>query len=504
VIDLTIIAPDPAPARRAPDDAVLWALETRRLPDRDEPKDEDVQEIVVSAGTDDELRLIFDAHEPDLGERVAAVCNSFYVNGGAAGVAALQRAIVESGLRSAGGMPVPSAKRPTVRGEQVYITGALSPKRHALRVALERWQERLPPFAARVIAKVQAVALDLARVKLEASADQTLRQAGRYLRSAQARGTSSGHLVAPGSPLIDGPDLASLAEALTAIATMRRELEHFRQVARDPTARVHSAAILDGMTMLGPALVNPIKAKELRGLLDVPGAITALARATQGYQSVTRMLAIECSMWCRIHPVLHRLWNQPIAYEVADLWNNTPAARRTGALQADGRLARALAAAFDETSAAANAFLADLRAHPETIWRYEPAIEAALRELLLGAGDVAWRATEDHLASVKSEMSPLSQLGLALGGIEVLAASMAVAPPVGAVLAILSGAVSIAEWAEGAVDESRKDRAFQATLDPADSLALEPSSYVGLVVGAVFVLLQLHGAGMAARIGGTP
>ncbi len=44
-----------------------------------------------------------------------------------------------------------------------------------------------------------------------------------------------------------------------------------------------------------------------------------------------------------------------------------------------------------------------------------------------------------------------------------------------------------------------KDLAFAACLDPADSFAAEQGSYVGAVVGALFLLLQLRGVSTIGR-----
>jgi hypothetical protein len=180
---------------------------------------------------------------------------------------------------------------------------------------------------------------------------------------------------------------------------------------------------------------------------------------------------------------------------VADLWNRTPAASQLAVIQADGTLAAALTTVFNETSAAANGFIADLRANPEEIWRYHNAIYPTLKALHLNQGDVAWRAIEDHLIAVSGEMSPVAQLSMGLGLVEMLAAGLAVAPPVAVVLAVLSAAAGVAELIENAVNEARKDRAFDACLDPSESLAVEPGSYTGLVVGALFMLFQIRGAG---------
>lgn len=499
MIELTSLAPaETLPAEPYGENAFLWQSEAKPLPNAEDPSDDDVQEIAVNAGNADEIRLLFNARESTLAERMAGVCNSFYVNAGTAGVDGLLKAIVEGGIRAAGGMPIPApaSEVPVVRGERVYVSAATTPKRNALRVAVEQWQKQIRPFAEKVVDRVQVVGLAYATAKLQQCADQTMRQALRYLKSgASNRGTTSGELVGPHSPLA-GPDVADLADALTQIAAMRREVQLFQDQSNEAKAAVRKVGIVDSRTrVLGPALLHAAAAQDLRALLDVPSATGALARATQGYDAAVQLLAQQCSLKCRTHPVLYRLWDQPIAYEVADLWNNSPAAYRLTVLQADGRLAAALAAVLNETVAAANDFIVDLRVNPEEIWSYDTAIYAALDALQLSQGDIAWRAAEEHLETTQGALSPLSQLNLGLGIVEVLAAGAAVAPPVAAVLAVLSAGVGVAELVESALKEARKDRAFAACLDPAQSLALEGGSYAGVVVGALFMIFQLRGVG---------
>jgi hypothetical protein len=499
VIDLTSLAPaETLPAESHSENAFLWQSEAKPLADADDPSDDDVQEIVVNAGSVDEIRLVFNARESTLADRMAGVCNSFYVTSGTAGVDGLLKAIMESGIRAAGGMPTlaPAGEVPAVRGERVYVSASTTPKRYALRVGVEQWQKQIRPFAEKVVGRVEAVGRAHAMAKLQQSADQTMRQALRYLKSgAASSGTTTGQLVRPHSPLV-GPDVADLADALTQIAAMRREVQLFQEQSTEAKAALRKVGIVDSRNRpLGPALLHAAAAQDLRALLDVPSATGALARATQGYDAAVQLLAQECSLKCRAHPVLYRLWNQPVAYEVADIWNNTPAAYRLAALQGDGRLAAALATELNETVAAANSFIVELRVNPEEIWRYDTAVYAALDALQLSQGDIAWRAAEEHLETIKGELSPLSQLNLGLGIVEMLAAGAAVAPPVAAVLAVLSAGVGVAELVESALDEARKDRAFAACLDPAESLALEGGSYAGVVIGALFMIFQLRGAG---------
>jgi hypothetical protein len=515
MLDLWILTPaETLPQEAIQKNAFLWMAEAKPLPPAS-PSDDDAQEIVVDAGTPNELRLLFDAKETDLAERVAGVCNSFYVSSGKSGVEDFHRGILETGWRRADDAPVMSASRPApksatpeVRGEQVYVNAAATPKRHALSVAVDEWSRRLEEFSKRVVERVQTVANQFAKEKLEKSLDQTLRQAyERYFRGVPPGGrVSSGQLVVPGATLT-GPDVSDLADAMTQIATLARELGFFREqsytekravrlvgLVSDSPGSFGPGLLLPGI--FGPGLLRAALKQDLRGLLETPSASSALAIATQGEEAVMRVFAEECARLSRKHPVLIRLWDQPIVFEVADLWNNTPATQRLAALAADGRLADALANLLNNTSAAANDLIAALRANPKEIWRYDNAIHGALQSVHLNEGDIAWRAAEDYLLEQKGVYSDIAKINMGLGVIEwVVAAAASVAPPVTGVLAMLSGAAGVVDVAESFVIEASKDRAFEACLDPAESIALEGGSYVGVVVSALFMLFGLRGIG---------
>lgn len=498
MLDLTVLAPaETMPQEAVQEHAFLWTAEAKPLPPSS-PSDDDAQEIAVAAGTPNELRLLFDAKETDLAERVAAVCNALYVISGKSGVEDFRNGILETGRRAVAGMPTsaPPSATPEVRGEQVYVNAAATPKRHALMFALDQWSLRLKEFSKRVTQRAETAALQFARMKLERSLQLTLEQSLRYLRGGSfGSRVTSGQLVAPGATLA-GPDVSDLADALTQLATLRRELTYFREQSDAAKRAVRRVGLVDSSTgILGPGLLRAASDQDLRGLLDTPSASNALARATQGEEAATRVLAEACARLSRIHPVLIRLWDQPIVFVVADLWNGTPAARRLAALTADGRLTVALADLLNKTAAAANDFIADLRANPEEIWRYDNAIRGALRSLHLGEGDIAWQVTEDYLLEQRGAWSDIAQINLSLNVIEMVAASAAVAPPVTAVLAILGAAGGVAEVVEGFVAEARNDRAFEACLDPAESLALEQGSYAGVVFSALFMMFALRGAG---------
>lgn len=501
---LTILGASEEPVHLSlKDNSLLWCSEAKPLAPPT-LTDENAQEIVVAPGTADELRLVFNTKESDLNERVAGICNSLMSTSGMRGVQELAVAIGETGYRFEGRVYRP-IRTPQVRGEQTYVNAAASPRRHALKLGVEAWQANWAKFAKAVIDRVQSEAVRLATVRLERSSQIVLTQSVRYFKGSAPRPpTSSNAQVHPEAALL-GPDVEDLLEAIAEIAAMRREIEFFDQQAWEAKQAARRVGLTEkGLGTFGPLMRRAAINQDLRAMLEVPSATSALARATQGFDAATRVFAQACAEKCRLHPVLRRLWDHALVLEIGELWNRTPATERLDVINADGRLAALLSQLLNGTAKAAESFIAELRSNPDGVWKYPPAIRAALEALYLNEGDLAWRVVEDHLAAIEGSMSELASISLGLGVVELIAGASAVAPPVAVAIAILSAGAAVAELIESAMEEARKDRAFAACLDPADSLAVEGGSYVGVVVSAVFILLQLRGVKTTALKALTP
>ena len=179
----------------------------------------------------------------------------------------------------------------------------------------------------------------------------------------------------------------------------------------------------------------------------------------------------------------------------------TPLSRnRSAALSADGGSAGALAQVLNDTTNAAYDFIADLRANPEEIWRYGNAVHGALEALHLNEGDIASaRVADERLDAQSKAMDTMAQLNLGLGVVEVAAAHLMVIPPVAVVFALVSAGVGVAELVEGFVDQARQGSGLSGNARSRPSLRFEGGSYWGVVIGAVFILLQLRGPGALSR-----
>lgn len=494
MIDLTIAGPSSvAIDSLKSEDAFLWAADAKPLP-APSPSDEHAQEIAINAGAAEELRLLFDVSEADFKARVDGVCNSLYVTDGLQGISEFSASVHQTGVVFTGrvSQPIPPSAIPKVRGEQVYVNAAATPKRHAIGDHIKEWQRRHEAFVTKAIDRVQLAAVGYANGVLDRSLRRTLTEAQRYFQLHGPRAeTSTNTLVSPNARLT-GPELSSLVEAMVGIAAIRRELDLFE------SERLREERKREGMG--GRARTKSIVptpslaiAEDLRALLDSTKTADVLVALTGNIERTSQALAIECAKRCRLHPVLYKLWNQPVVLAVDEIWSATSAADRLPAIEADGRLKAALLQVLSETSAAAHGFVADLRANPDEAWHYEPAIYGGLRALHLNESDLAWRAVDDRIENMRGAMTPLQELSLGLGMVELLAATAAVAPPVAVVLAVLSIGAGIAELIESAIAEARKTRAFNACLNPADSLVVQGGSYASVVIGALFIVLQIRG-----------
>lgn len=471
MIEATLLVPASKEAAPAdPKDLFLWQAETKPLGDPPEPTEAQIQEIVVDPQGTGALSLIFNADDPDLSERVAGACHSLYALHGSEGLRDFRNALQGTGVQAAGAFMEPLSPV-RVRGELIYLGEEETPKRHALIRAFEKHKEVLETFVGAAVARIEAVAAQVAQERLRKVKDQLFKEAMRYLALKGDGSASGANGFLDGSERTEGPEVMDLAEAMWEIATLRRELalargaqDRARRKAR--TARQHYWP----------------NRRELEA---------ALAAASRERSRSEEALARICAEHCATFPVLYRLWDQPVTLEVGAVWADALPNSRAGALQHGTSLAKALAETINAVASEATEFEAELRAAPEEAWRYDPAVFAALDALYLAQGDLGWKAAEEKLESVNGSLSPLSKLSMGLGGVELLASALAVPPPAAAVIAVASLAAGIAELVESALVEARKDRAFRACLNPGDSLAMAPGAYGAVAIGALFLMLQI-------------
>ena len=220
----------------------------------------------------------------------------------------------------------------------------------------------------------------------------------------------------------------------------------------------------------------PVPADEAQVLGQNPDVADALRTATED-------LALAVSVYGRRLPVLFRVWNMP------DLPHGEQGLEWIDAL---------VSAALNEAWVANAALVKAIEKDPSVVWRYPPAVQAALDQLGFTCPSVEYQAAQEEIARVQAKMSFLSQLGMVVGALDVMVGLAGAVPWVGAVLAIMGLVVGGADLVEEYLKEAEKEAAFKAVLDPSRALAAEPD-YSGLLLGVVFSLLDVKGVRDALR-----
>jgi len=473
MIELTLLTPqkqDLHPMKA--EDLFLWQSESPLLEDAAEPGEAEAQEIVLyPEDKETALRLLFNTREAALQDRVAGFSNSLYALYGTAGRQAFANGIMDPPVTTWDPSVAPRTPlKPPLRGEPVY-RGESTPKRHALLTAYKSHKKILDSFIARAEERIQAKAGEVVKARLEKIHQQLLQERVRYRVTPQG---ATNH-----APEVNA-DLGSLAQAMWEIDVLRRELEYFNEL--NLTAAQH----IPGTGYYGPSYAAFIKRTEL---------------VEKDRARTQEILAEKLAGHCRRHPILYRLWNHEVVSEVADAWGNALPKDKQDKVAYGTRLFTVIDETLDEVQRAGGLMETELNETPEVVWRYSPVINDALKLLHLGQGDMAWMAAQEKLAAFKGAMGPFAKLSVGIDIVESLAALAASTPPAAALLAAASLASALGSVIESAVEEGKKDQAFAACLNPADSFAAEQGSYIGSVVGALFLILQLRGT---ARIGGPP
>lgn len=474
MIELTLLMPqdkDPHPMKE--EDFFLWQSESPVLEDAPEPAEAEAQEIALypEGNKAAPLRLLFNTREAALQDRIAGFSNSLYAMYGTGGPQSFANGIMDPPVTTWDPSVAPRRPlKPPLRGEVVY-RGDATPKRHALLAAYKNHKKILDSFIARAQERIEAKAREVVKARLEKIHLQLLQERVRY-RVAPQGATNT-------APEINA-DLGSLARAMWEIDVLRRELDYFNGL------HLTAAQHIPSTGYYVPSYMALIKRTEL---------------VEKDRARVQETLAGKLAEHCSHHPILYRLWNHEVVQEVADAWDNSLPRDKQAKVAYNTKLFAAIDETLDQVQRAGGLMQTELNETPEVVWRYSPVINDALKLLHLGQGDMAWMVAQEKLAGFKGAMGPFAKLSLGIGIVEELAALAAGTPPVAALLAAASLASAIGEVIESAVEEGKKDLAFAACLDPADSFAAEQGGYVGAAVGALFLLLQLRGV---STIGRTP
>jgi hypothetical protein len=337
----------------------------------------------------------------------------------------------------------------------------------------------VPVLEARIAAglkQVQPVAQTLAVGRMKLAREEIVAERERYLDLADLRRAGRNvHL------LFKEQAVRDLLTAWRDVHRARRRLEDAR-VSYDKHAQQVAASIPQGFPF--------------------PDGPTSLADLTRGAHpnvaakrdAAMEALAMAVIAYGRQFPILFRIWNGTELPTEAQYLELGPRARFAW----DKLVFNQIWWTLEEAQKANSEVVAQLESDPEAVWKYPPAVSAALDQLGFGDRSIEARAAQERVSAALGRTPAWAKLCLVANAVEGVAFVAAAAPPVLLALACFSVVMGAAATLEEFVAESRKEAAFKAVLDPGKALCGEPD-YSGVIVGVVFTMLGLAGV-RAARL----
>jgi hypothetical protein len=280
--------------------------------------------------------------------------------------------------------------------------------------------------------------------------------------------------------LLSGPGTHDLLAALRDVHRVRRRLED-----ASATYNARSRDVGRSIPQASPLPQRPVTLSDLVRA-EYPDAASELVAATEA-------LAMAMAVYGRRFPILFRIWNGPeIPTDVQP--------RPRGGLDSDtweGKywikfLFNQIWWTLEEAQKANGEIVAKLESDPELVWKYPPAISAALEKLGFGYPSVEARVAQDKVTTALGRTPPWAKVCMVANAVEGVAWVTMAAPPTLIALACISLVVGVISTVEQFLEESRKEAAFKAVLDPGKALSGEPD-YSGVLVGVLFSLLALKG-----------
>jgi hypothetical protein len=375
--------------------------------------------------------------------------------------------------------------------------------RYQLRDMFLTQRQQIRDLARDVQGQVAATAVSLTRERMTQSRQLTLRECRRYAGFGDDRAaTAALNLDLRTLPLL-GADLPRLADALLRIDDARGSVQGAEQEldrALGPVRAQRAEWAASRFRALSPVgamdvnVVSPILREAAERFPDPPAA--ALARQTIAEQQAELMATVAAE--ARELPLLFRVWQRTDAAGQAREAIATRDVDVTVLQKAlsTGAFRDAVWAALTTTWAAAGATEARLRDQSLEVWDYWPLIASAIRKLAIPPGTVEWQAVQERLQ--EHRVSAVSALSQVAGLVDVAVTLTAAAPPVAAAVGTIALVLQATEWVIELWRHSEERDAFNCTLDPSASFAVEPS-YAGLLVG--LVLLGLAAKETARTVG---
>jgi hypothetical protein len=283
-----------------------------------------------------------------------------------------------------------------------------------------------------------------------------------------------------GSYSLRGPETHDLLAALRDVHSIRRRLKD-ASATYDARSRDVERSRPQGFPFPdGPASLSDL-VREAH-----PDAASELVAATEA-------LAMAVAVYGRRFPILFRIWNGPeIPTEVRPHPGGWLVFDTQAGYAAVHFLFNKIWWTLEEAQKENGEIVAQLEGDPELVWKYPPAISAALEKLGFGYPSVEARVAQDKVTTALGKTPPWAKVCMVANAVQGVAWVTMAAPPTLIALACISLVVGVISTVEQFLEESRKEAAFKAVLDPGKALSGEPD-YSGVLVGVLFSLLDLKG-----------
>jgi hypothetical protein len=259
------------------------------------------------------------------------------------------------------------------------------------------------------------------------------------------------------------------------------------------SSKAYGVELMDASNPARPDLVA--QAKEL---FPDPASVTASRKEMlEASAALTSTMVDEGA----VHPILYRIWSPELADSLFnELQNSTVQKATVKIFEPVFKFRLAISQSLRSAYAAANSLHGAIKDDAAVVWKYPLLINATLEAMGL-AEDAYPRVIAEHTLVADAEAQERLQRAFMRTSEVLLATQLAIrfvpAPEVTVPVALVIGALDtvvggIALLYQYFTESATRD-AYRAFLLPADCFAASDGSYVGIVIGAAFLLFGTLG-----------
>jgi hypothetical protein len=258
------------------------------------------------------------------------------------------------------------------------------------------------------------------------------------------------------------------------------------------SSKDYGVELMDTSNPARPDLVA--RAKEL--FPDPAGVTAAREKMLKASAAFTSTMVDEGE----VHPILYRIWSPALADALYHEQSSIGSMRTAKIFDSVSRFRVAISESLRSAYAAANSLHDKIKGDAAAVWKYPLLINAAVEAMGL-AEDAYPRVVAEHTLAAAAEAEERVQKAFMRTSEVLLATQMAIrfvpAPegtvPVALVLGVLDTVVGGIALLYQYFAESATRDAYRAFLSPADCFAASDGSYIGIVIGAAFLLFGTLG-----------